>query len=309
MLQSLVNHTDEVSGLDWNDDGTMLSTGDGSGKLIIWDATTWIPQKTFMMQGSVNDVHWNNAGDRLAACSSDGEISIWDAASWSYIQNLSSDGYGAESITWSPDDASLAVSSVDDRIRIWDMTSWTILENLETESTPTAVQWSPDDSYIASSKAGGIHVWNTTDWNTIDSEKLSQQTQVGALAIHPDSDRIATCNPDNTNDIVIWTKNLAPILDPIQDQLTMEDQLFEMTVGADDSDQLTFSDDSELVDIDPVTGEIAFVPTNDDVGDHIVNITVSDGKGGFDNASFNLSVINVDDPPVAVPGWRYGADF
>jgi hypothetical protein len=309
IVQTLVDHTDDVLGLDWNNDATMLSTGDESGNIIIWDATTWNSIKTLGMPGAVNEVQWSNGGDSMAACSSDGTISIWDTTTWTYEQNLSSGGYSAESITWSPDDTRVAASTVEEKIRVWDTTSWDILQVLDTESTPSTVRWSSDDSFLASSTIGGIKIWNASDWQVVASEEITQPSQIEALAINPDTHMIASGSPKDTdNNVLIWAKNLSPVLDPIGNQSVLEDEPFQLIVSATDDDQLTFSDDSPLFDIDPITGEIAFIPTNDDVDGHSINITVTDGKGGSDNESLILTVINVDDPPVPVPSWRYGAD-
>ncbi|MEM4730125.1 MAG: putative Ig domain-containing protein, partial [Thermoplasmata archaeon] len=82
-----------------------------------------------------------------------------------------------------------------------------------------------------------------------------------------------------------------------------EDEPFEMTVTASDPDlkwgldSLTFSDDSLLFDIDPLTGRISFTPGNEHVGRHQITITVTDGSGASDRASFYLTVLNVNDPP------------
>ena len=49
--------------------------------------------------------------------------------------------------------------------------------------------------------------------------------------------------------------------------------------------------------IDAPTGLITWTPTNDDVGDHSVVVTVNDGNGGDDTQSFTIAVANVNDPP------------
>lgn len=66
-----------------------------------------------------------------------------------------------------------------------------------------------------------------------------------------------------------------------------------------DNDLLKFSDDTDLFDIDPDTGEIALTPTNDDVGTYEVNIKVDDQQA-TDNivqTTFTFMIKNVNDPP------------
>lgn len=64
-----------------------------------------------------------------------------------------------------------------------------------------------------------------------------------------------------------------------------------------DGDTLTWSDDSDLLDIDPGTGRIVFTPGQDEVGSHTVTITLSDGRGGEDIVVLNIEVENVNDAP------------
>tara|TARA_Y100000310_G_C20653308_1_gene800664 strand:- start:83 stop:1717 length:1635 start_codon:yes stop_codon:yes gene_type:complete len=71
--------------------------------------------------------------------------------------------------------------------------------------------------------------------------------------------------------------NSAPVLDSIGDKTLTEDVNFYLDVDATDVDEdtLTFSDDTDLFDIDASTGVINFTP--DDSENYTINITVSDG--------------------------------
>ncbi|MCK5558989.1 MAG: tandem-95 repeat protein [Thermoplasmata archaeon] len=66
-----------------------------------------------------------------------------------------------------------------------------------------------------------------------------------------------------------------------------------------DGDALTYSDDTDLFNINSVTGEISVTPDNDDVGTHTVKISVDDG-GTVDNIAeldFKFIVENTNNPP------------
>jgi len=56
----------------------------------------------------------------------------------------------------------------------------------------------------------------------------------------------------------------------------------------------------ESLEIDGTNGEIYILPTNDDVGSYDIMVTVEDGDGETDTKSFTLTVMNENDPPVAV---------
>ncbi|MEM3043801.1 MAG: DUF2341 domain-containing protein, partial [Thermoplasmata archaeon] len=91
--------------------------------------------------------------------------------------------------------------------------------------------------------------------------------------------------------ITVLNTNDPPALDRVKDATATEDELFEMTVTATDPDlrwgldNLTFSDDSPLFDIDPRTGKISFTPGNEHVGKHLITIKVTDESGASDKAT------------------------
>jgi hypothetical protein len=63
-----------------------------------------------------------------------------------------------------------------------------------------------------------------------------------------------------------------------------------------EGDTLTWSDDTDVFDIDPTTGMITFTPLQAHAGEHTVTVTVSDGTD-TDDITFLLTVRDVNDPP------------
>ncbi len=73
---------------------------------------------------------------------------------------------------------------------------------------------------------------------------------------------------------------------------------FKYTVYATDEDKgdsLTFSDDTDLFDIDPDTGEISFTPSEKDGGIHHVTITATDEDGQTDQVTMTFIVPEVEE--------------
>ena len=69
-----------------------------------------------------------------------------------------------------------------------------------------------------------------------------------------------------------------------------------------DGDELAFSllAGPDGAGVDPVTGEISWNPTTDDIGTHTVDIRVEDGRGGTDTQHYVLSTVDSlpNRPPV-----------
>ena len=80
--------------------------------------------------------------------------------------------------------------------------------------------------------------------------------------------------------ITVHPMNDAPKINEIGTQRINVSAIFEYSVNAwdIDNDELTYSDDSNMFDIDSKSGLIKFKTKNSQVGKHEVNITVSDGN-------------------------------
>ncbi len=100
---------------------------------------------------------------------------------------------------------------------------------------------------------------------------------------------------------IVNNVNNPPTLPVIGTQILTEDVPFTLVVIATDidlSDTLIFMDNTTLFDINPNTGEISFMPTNEDVGTYLVNISVKDESGSIAYQTVNFTVNNVNDPPL-----------
>lgn len=98
--------------------------------------------------------------------------------------------------------------------------------------------------------------------------------------------RTLTLNVNPANDL--------PVLDLIPALTAIIGKSFTYQVNATDIDSngLIFSDDSPLFNIQTAgnSGIISFTPVLSDYGNHLVNISVSDGQGGMDFQSVNLFI-------------------
>ncbi len=97
--------------------------------------------------------------------------------------------------------------------------------------------------------------------------------------------------------------NTAPVLSRIGERTVLQDELLWFNATAvdmdtDPIDTLVFGDDFHRFMIDPMTGEVKWRPSNNDVGEHLVNFSITDGEGGIDYELVSITVLNVNDPPV-----------
>jgi len=91
----------------------------------------------------------------------------------------------------------------------------------------------------------------------------------------------------------IKNRNDPPSFEPVSDleaEVGKEFRHWFIASDVDRGDVLTFSDDTELFDIDPTSGEAVFTPTKDDAGVHQVTIMVQDSFLAWDTITFDLSI-------------------
>ncbi|MFC1725562.1 putative Ig domain-containing protein [candidate division KSB1 bacterium] len=96
--------------------------------------------------------------------------------------------------------------------------------------------------------------------------------------------------------------NFAPVLTSIPDTTIYEASQFIYNVEADDPDTsgfLKYYDNTGMFDIDSLTGEIDYSPSDADVGTHLIEIRVFDGYN-YDIDTFQISVLNINQAPQVV---------
>ena len=137
---------------------------------------------------------------------------------------------------------------------------------------------------------------------------------LGAISIVVTVTDLAGATASDTFDLAVTDINQAPVLTPIADQVTDEDALFAYDLSGnftdgDLGDALTYTATlangdplPSWLSIDPQTGLLSGVPTNDDVGPYSVTVTATDLDGLSATDTFGLTVVNVNDAPVVTVG-------
>ena len=121
----------------------------------------------------------------------------------------------------------------------------------------------------------------------------------------------------NTTALVYFnvTSNSIPNLTAIGNKNATEGIYFRMNVSAVDADNnsLTFSSNFSRFDmfvINSTAVNFSFLPNNDDVGNHTINITVTETSGASDHEVISLNVFNINNAPnlTAIPNQTLRTD-
>jgi hypothetical protein len=184
------------------------------------------------------------------------------------------------------------------------------------------------DIYDDTTKSLTFTLWTGTTWGTsFSNENLTVDIKANdTLKFSPlpnmdgvDSILVNATNTYNLSTIHKITVTIKAVNDPpvIEwignikvDKLdsvsifAYQNEWYNVTVVASDldGDAVIYLDNTTLFDINYLTGNISFLPTQDDVGVTFINITASDvnGTNNEDRMNVKFTILNTNDPPTAM---------
>jgi len=208
------------------------------------------------------------------------------------------------------------------------VTAWVVIRN----SPPVVTGPAPDPIFDEDMEDKSIEMWrlftdpdgDPLDW-TVDQTTshltVEIDTNTGLVTISPDPDWfgeetltftasdgeysveatvIVTVN--SVNDIPWFVSvNGEPLTGDAVTINVLEDEMMIVVLTTEDKeeDELTFSVDSDRVELDPITGEMRYTPRNVDIGTFLVVMTMADVVSPYVTVelTFTIAVENVNDPP------------
>ncbi|GJD19254.1 hypothetical protein RIVM261_042100 [Rivularia sp. IAM M-261] len=117
---TLGGHANEVRGVSFSPNGTMLASASADRMVKLWDVTTGKEIKT--LTGHTNEVYgisFSPDGKMLASASVDNTVKLWDVTTGKEIKTLTGHTNEVYGISFSPDGKMLATSSRDKTVRLW----------------------------------------------------------------------------------------------------------------------------------------------------------------------------------------------
>ena len=167
VVQTLHGHEQEVCGLKWSPDGSMLASGGNDNLLCLWDASQSTPRyKRTQHQAAVKALAWCPWERNLLATgggTADRTIKFWNASNGALL-NSKDTGSQVCSLLWSPNEKELLSSHgySQNELCLWNYPSMTKVKELHGHTARVLhLAASPDGSTVASAAADEtLRFWN-----------------------------------------------------------------------------------------------------------------------------------------------------
>lgn len=197
-IRILEGHSDPVTLLDWNNDGSILaSVGVFSlENFMIWDTsgeiTSWSLMATPLI-GTINRIRWSPDGSMIAVAVAPNLVGVVDTSDYSV--DITFDAHEGEviSVAWYQDQERTEIISggVDGTIRRWDILNESEIGVLDIVSDRVwDLSYSPDGNQIAGALYNGsIYIWDAISGEII--ETISTEAPLKTIAWSPDGESLA----------------------------------------------------------------------------------------------------------------------
>jgi WD40 repeat protein len=192
LVQTLVGHTQDITGLAFSHDGSLLASGaffDGSNDVIkLWNVSNWTLVRNLsgpLLFGPFMAINFS-ADDALISASCESVPAVWHVSDGAFIRSFPVSGL----TRFSPDGALLAIAC--NPIHIHRTSDWVQVAALSDQNQ--ALAFTPNSHYLAVGGSSQIQFWRVSDWTLqlfYDHELGYPGQGVTSLAFSPDASRFA----------------------------------------------------------------------------------------------------------------------
>ena len=192
-----------VGSVAFNQDGTLLASGDTEGRVIVWD-TDGRERVVLKSAGMVVSSVAFNGNDTVVAGIRHGPLTVWNLARPENPIRLPDAGGVIGTQVASSSGSSTFASATSKTITLWDTKSWNPVGQMQNEATVRGLAFSRDGTVIAAANgadAGSVSLWDAATRTLIATLK-AHRGEVMGIAFSADGTRLASAGRDGS--IVVW---------------------------------------------------------------------------------------------------------
>ena len=160
-FRTLKEHETTIYSLAWSPDGEAFSSGDASGRIIVWDPRTWTIRRSIVGHPSgVRAMAFSRDGRRLATGGDDGVVKVWNLANGELMIQYRGHTSGIKKLDFSADDLRLCSVDQTGAVNCWDLSDansapfWS-----DPESDHYRIEHSSDGVWLAAN-GHQLRLWN-----------------------------------------------------------------------------------------------------------------------------------------------------
>ncbi len=198
-------HTDGVSSVAFNQDGTILASASFDHTVRLWNpATQKRIGQPLQESNGLFTVALSPDGKVVASGGYNQAVQLWNTATHDRIATFGGQNGRVNSVAFSPDGRLLASGSDDDTVLVRDPAHHTILQYIRTHSGGVfTVAFSPGSKILASGgQDGTVRLWNPTTGQPIGQALRGQNGRVNSVAFSPNGKLLASGSQDGT--VRLW---------------------------------------------------------------------------------------------------------
>jgi WD40 repeat protein len=195
LVQTLVGHTQDITGLAFSHDGSLLASGaffDGNNDVIkLWNVSNWtlVRELSGQLFGPFDAINFS-PDDALLSATCEGVPAVWHVSDGAFIRSFPNIGL----TRFSPNGTLFVVGS--NPVHVYRTSDWGQVATLSNQNQ--ALAFTPDGHYLATagtnSGGGQIQFWRVSDWSLqlfYDQELGYAYLGVSSLAFSTDGSRFA----------------------------------------------------------------------------------------------------------------------
>lgn len=205
-VRSFAGHPQAVYGLATNANGTVLATGDDSGRIWLWDVKTGkkikeFPRNAKTHQRGIQALSFSADGKVLATTGKDDQIIMWSVATAQPVKNLVSGGANVSSAM----QTGTGMWAITLGGGLWLYKNGTYILRLNAHGSQGGMDFRADAAGtrgISGGRDGSVMIWNLTSRKSM-STRVAHEDSVIGVAMSPNGKVAASsCSVDRT--VKIW---------------------------------------------------------------------------------------------------------
>ncbi|MBE2192542.1 MAG: hypothetical protein IAE83_00015, partial [Anaerolinea sp.] len=205
--------THRVTGIAWNDEGSLLAMGNADGTVTVMNTITLEVWQLGSHQGAVHNLAWSSDNRRLASvgASPDNSLRIWDVLTRRQTLQIASSGTDLYAVGWKPYSEYIWVIPIEGDGQVIEASTGTTLSTFDAGST-SKILWDVPLNHAILADALGV-VLLDVDGLTITqvvNRATSIDGQAVSLAWNPETNRVASGTHIGT--VYIWHKDTGELL-------------------------------------------------------------------------------------------------